>query len=94
MDENLLITKAKECLIRYFDKHKEKSDNFQLYKDQIYVVWFCKVLSNWKALLSTTINDGMYYEITYNGCKQETYVDAYKKWQNECIPDSELIEQE
>ena len=24
----------------------------------------------------------MYYEITYNGDKNECYLDAYKKWQN------------
>ena len=92
MDDNPLITKAKLCLIKYFDKHKEITDKFELSKNQIYIIWFCKILQNWKALLSTTINDGMYYEITYNGDKQETYVDAYKKWQNECIPDSELLE--
>jgi hypothetical protein len=35
-----------------------------------------------KALLSTTLFDGMYYECTYNGDKKEMYVDAYKKWEN------------
>lgn len=29
--------------------------------------------------------DGMYYEVTYNGDKNECYIDAYKKWQNVCI---------
>jgi hypothetical protein len=53
----------------------------------VYIVWFCKVLQNWKALISTTIIDGMYYEITYNGDKKEAYIDAYKKWNNQVIPD-------
>ena len=39
-------------------------------------------MQNNKALLSTTVSDGMYYEITHNGDKNETYVDAYKKWEN------------
>ena len=47
-----------------------------------YVVWFCKALQNWKALVSTTLPDGMYYELTYNGDKDELYVDCYKKWEN------------
>ena len=42
----------------------------------------CKTLQNNKALLSTTLFDGMYYECTYNGDKKEMYVDAYKKWEN------------
>lgn len=25
---------------------------------------------------------GMYYELTYNGDKNELYFDAYKKWEN------------
>ena len=27
----------------------------------------------------------MYYEVTYNGDKNECYLDAYKKWQNVLI---------
>ena len=45
----------------------------------VYVVWLSKTLQNGKALLSTTLPDGMYYEVTYNGDKKEFYVDAYKK---------------
>ena len=36
-------------------------------------------------MLSTTVCDGMYYELTYNGEKDELYMDAYKKWENICI---------
>ena len=39
----------------------------------------CKTLQNNKALLSTNIYDGMYFECTYNGDKKELYIDAYKK---------------
>ena len=44
----------------------------------------CKTLQNSKALVSTTLFDGMYYELTYNGDKKELYLDAYKKWENIC----------
>ena len=37
-------------------------------------------------LLSTTLPDGMYYEVTYNKAKDEFYLDAYKKFENRCIP--------
>ena len=42
-----------------------------------------------KAMVSTTISDGMYYEITYNGDRKESYIDAYKKWENKRVPDAE-----
>ena len=50
--------------------------------DDVYVVWLNRTLQNNKALLSTTISDGMYYEVTYNGDKNELYFDAYKHVEN------------
>ena len=44
-----------------------------------------KTLQNNKVLASTTLFDGMYYELTYNGDKKEVYLDAYKKFENRCI---------
>lgn len=79
--------KAKQIVVDYVNNNSDKSDNITITKDNVYVVWFCKTLQNWKALLSTSIPDGMYYEITYNGDKKETYLDAYKKWENIRIPD-------
>ena len=51
----------------------------------IYVVWLSKTLQNNKALLSTDKSDGRYYEITYNGDKDEFYVDMYKKEMNRAV---------
>lgn len=51
----------------------------------VYAVWVCKTLQNNKALLSTTLLDGMYFEVTYNGDKKELYFDAYHKLENRCI---------
>lgn len=50
-----------------------------------YVVWFCKTLQNWKALVSTTMPDGAYYEVTYNGDENTAYVDSYKKFDNQSV---------
>ena len=44
-----------------------------------------RALQNNKALLSTNIPDGMYYEFTWNGDKNEGYLDAYKKWKNTVV---------
>ncbi len=81
------MNKAKRIVVEYFNSTVEKTDNVKLTEEDVYIVWFSKTLKNWKALVSTNISDGMYYEITYNGDRRETYLDAYKKWENKCIPD-------
>ena len=87
MNVDALLNKSKELVAQYINEHLDKTDNVVITKDEVYIVWFSKTLQNWKALLSTTLQDGMYYEVTYNGDKKEAYIDAYKKWQNICVPD-------
>lgn len=74
-----------KTIVDYFNNRTEITDNMKITEDNVFIVWSCKTLQNNKALLSTTISDGMYYELTYNGDKQELYLDAYKKWENRCI---------
>ena len=50
--------------------------------DIVYVVWYCWILENQKCLISTTIPDGKYYEITYNKERNEMYVDTYVRTEN------------
>lgn len=76
-------SKAIKIIKDYVLKHLDKSDDIPDF--QVYTVWKCKVLQNWKFLLSTTLYDGMYYELTFNGDKNEWYLDAYKKIENCCI---------
>ena len=83
----LPIEKAKQLVVDFFNEEVEKTDGFTLTVDDVYIVWWSKTLQNWKALVSTTVSDGMYYEVTYNGDKQETYIDAYKKWKNKRVVD-------
>ena len=79
--------KARRIVVEYFNKHVDVTDRKKITLDDVFVVWFSKTLQNWKALVSTTVPDGMYYEITHNGDKSETYVDVYKKWENYCVKD-------
>ena len=72
---------------KYALEHLDKSDKikFPFNDDTVYTVWTCKSLQNWKALISTNLPDGMYYECTYTGDNQEMYLDAYKKFENKTI---------
>ena len=85
MGNDKFIELCKEKVVEYFNNRVDKTDDVYIAKDDVFVVWSCKTLQNNKALLSTTVSDGMYYELTYNGDKQELYFDAYKKWENRCI---------
>lgn len=82
MDNQKFIEKCKELVAEYTNKHLDKSDNVSLDETNVFVVWSAKTLQNNKALLSTTLFDEMYYELTYNGDKKELYFDAYKKFEN------------
>lgn len=76
---------ARKIVLDYANEHIDKTDNAQITLDDVFIVWFCKTLQNWKALVSTDLPDGMYYEVTYNGDKKEVYLDAYKKFENRKI---------
>ena len=85
MNEQNFTRLCKTVVMNYANEHMDKTDGVIITTDDVYVVWMCKTLQNSKALLSTTLSDGMYYELTYNGDKKELYLDAYKKFQNVCI---------
>ena len=75
--------KALNIVRDYILAHVDKTDMLPPF--DVYTVWKCKVLQNWKYLISSTFFDGMYYELTYNGDKGEWYLDAYKKFENTVI---------
>ena len=80
MGNTEFIEKAKSLVESYAVEHLDKSDAEPPF--EVFVVWNAYVLGNIKALLSTTLFDGMYYEVTYNKAKNEIYFDAYKKFEN------------
>jgi hypothetical protein len=80
--------KAKVLVFNYAKERLNKADSHvQFTLNHVYVVWSCFILGNWKALVSTTLPDLMYYEVTYNVERCETYLDAYSKFDNIVISD-------
>lgn len=82
MGNDEFLKLCKNIVVKYFNTHVDKTDEKQITADDVFIVWSCKTLQNNKALVSTTVSDGLYYEITHNGDRKETYVDVYKKWEN------------
>jgi len=83
MQEQDFRAKAVGAVVDYFNSQVDSTDkNGKIVQDNVFIVWQCKTLQNNKAMLSTTVSDGMYYEFTWNGDKCEGYLDAYKKWKN------------
>lgn len=56
--------------------------------NDMFVVWSCKTLQNWKAIVSG-VNVKELIEVTYNGDKDEIYVDVYEKKHNTVISHKE-----
>lgn len=75
--------KAKQTVVLYYNRRQRLLLNgSELNENDVYIVWFSKTLQNWKAMASTKLPDGIYYELTYNGEKNELYLDAYKRLDN------------
>ena len=74
---------ALSIIEEYIHDHLDASD--REIEFEVYIVWKCKILKNWKYLISSSLPDGMYYEMTYNGEKEEWYLDAYKKFENRVV---------
>lgn len=73
MDNKQFIKQAKEEIKEFLNALTLTVDD-----NDIFVVWYAKTLQNHKALLSSTVSNH-YFECTYNGDKQEMYVDVYTK---------------
>lgn len=58
---------------------KYANDHLQMVDTLTQMMFMTKVLQNNKVLLSSTLFDGMYYELTYNEDKNELYIDCVQK---------------
>ena len=86
MNEKDFTLSVRQLVADYANEHLDVTDEKFITPDDVFIVWQCKTLQNSKALASTTLPDGMYYEITYDGDKKQFYLDAYKKFENRRIP--------
>lgn len=74
MSVNKFINLCKKQIVEYY-----ALNNVYIGTDNVVVVWQCKTLQNIKATLIGLHKDNLYFECTYNGDKNELYVDVYDK---------------
>ena len=77
--DNEAIQIVREYIIDHLDKGDPTPDF------HIYVAWKAKVLQNWKYMLSSTLLDGMYYELTFDGDHKAWYFTAFKAFECKTI---------
>ena len=90
MTDVKFIKICKEVVKNYANEHHFFNDNVQhqSYLADVFIVWYCKTLQNWKALAGL-YGRNEYFELTYNGDKKELYLDVYKKSENVCLKEME-----
>lgn len=77
------IIQARMMVLEAVNEYLGPAD--QIVLDDVYVVTYTYTLSNWKAMVSTTIPDDRYYEVTHRA-DGETYLDVYIKERQKVIP--------
>ena len=87
MKSKEFLEKAKSLVVEYFNELHDKSMDSatMIGENDVFVVWFNYTLGNMKGLFSTTVPDGMYYEITYDPRCNKIYFDAYKKFHHKAV---------
>lgn len=81
MSNNQMFDMIKDAVLKTYD------DTRAVYppsKEDCAIVWFCKTLQNYKAIVFVFVAGAIsdFFEVTYNGDKNELYVDKYKKEKN------------
>lgn len=72
---------CKRKLVKWYNKaFCEGETSEKIAVSNVFVVWSCKTLQNYRALLSTNVaGDGIYAVYTFSGDKEELYEDVFRK---------------
>jgi hypothetical protein len=82
---------ARRLVYKHVKSRLEPTDDQSKFTiEEVYVVSYHYVVGSWKAFVSTTLPDGMYYEVTYKQAAGETYITSYKQWEHTVLPDERV----
>lgn len=91
--KNVVMQTLSFPMSAYASSQARMQDVKRMY-ESLNIVWFSKTLQNHKALVMLTSEDfdHVYWEVTYNGDKDEYYVDRYIKQSNTVILGEDINE--
>ena len=72
MNEKDFTARVRQLVADYTNKHLDVTDKKRILPNAVFIVWQCKTLQNSKALASTVLCDGMYYEIPTTAIKSSS----------------------
>lgn len=78
MTSDNFINLCKQIIVHYYIDNTELKPCY----NDVQVVWQCKTLQNYKAILMVKIADQRIFECSFNGDKEELYLDVYNKEYN------------
>jgi hypothetical protein len=82
---------ARQLIFEYVTVWFKKSDRDVTFtKDDISVYWFSKDGGDWRVLLTTTLQNDIYYQVTHFADKEETSIDVYYKYGTVTIQDKDV----
>lgn len=79
------IMTARLAVLDIARQQLDPTDNVEITLDNVYEVTHSYILGNQKAMISTSLSDGKYYEVTYDAIKQIMYIDCYVRFNQEQI---------
>ncbi len=79
------IMTARLAVLDIARQQLDPTDNVEITLDNVYEVTHSYILGNQKAMISTSLSDGKYYEVTYDATKQIMYIDCYVRFNQEQI---------
>lgn len=82
MDTKAFISEAHAQVRDFVNDTRDKAQHAEALQFEVVTVWQCYILGNMKALITTDLPDGKYYEVTYNAAKNELYLDVYARVYN------------
>lgn len=85
-DPDRYIKLAKQLVVDNHNNHHDADQMPRLTVDMVHIVWYAKVLGNWKAIIASPVRKGLLYEVSFDGEKNEAYVDVYRKINNSRVP--------
>lgn len=85
MDDSDPQTKARVIVAHYINENQDDTVMLPITLREVHIVWWSKILKNWKAVVGTDREDKLLYEVTYNGHADEIYLDEYDKLKNVMI---------